>query len=102
MAGRSNALQAAGATPGHVVYFVYGLSSGSTGVPGCPGVNVLIAHPRIAAQAMADGSGNASKSINIPGAASGQSIVLQAIDHDACAVSNVARYRFPSLRGANR
>ncbi|MCC6907314.1 MAG: right-handed parallel beta-helix repeat-containing protein [Phycisphaerales bacterium] len=95
VAGRENQLQAAGATPGNVVYFVYGFAAGSTGVPGCPGVNVEIANPRIAAQAAADGSGYASAIISISSAAAGRGIVLQAVDQDACGVSNVVGYRFP-------
>ncbi|MCC6907316.1 MAG: right-handed parallel beta-helix repeat-containing protein [Phycisphaerales bacterium] len=95
VAGRDNQLQAAGATPGNVVYFVYGFATGSTGVPGCPGLTIDIANPRIAAQSTADANGYASKIINIPSAASGRAIILQAVDRDACAVSNAIGYRFP-------
>lgn len=95
IAGRSNSFQAAGAAPGNVVYFVYGFATGSTGVPGCPGLRIEIAGPRIATQAAADAQGNASVNIGVPGAASGRAIVLQAVDHAGCEVSNVVRYRFP-------
>ncbi len=95
VAGRDNQLQAAGATPGNVVYFVYGFATGSTGVPGCPGLTIDIANPRIAAHSTADANGYASKIISIPGAASGRAIILQAVDHAACAVSNAVGYRFP-------
>ncbi len=95
VAGRDNQLQAAGAAPGHVVYFVYGFSSGSTTVPSCPGLTIDIASPRIAAQSTADANGYVSKIINIPIVGSGRAIILQAIDRGACTVSNLVRYRFP-------
>lgn len=94
-AGRDNLLQAAGATPGHVIYFVYGIATGLTEVPGCPGTNVEIVNPRIAATVRADAEGNASKMAEVPRSASRSLIVLQAVDREACAVSNLVRYRFP-------
>lgn len=95
LAGRSNQLQAAGAAPGERVYFVYGFSSGATGVPGCPGLTIGIANAQIAAQATADSDGNASAIIPVPNAAAGRTILLQALDRSACEVSNLVRYRFP-------
>lgn len=95
LADSPNQLQAAGATPGERIYFIYGFTSGVTNIPGCPGVMIEIANARIAAQTTADNNGNASAVINVPPAASGRTILLQALDRSACEVSNLVSYRFP-------
>jgi len=95
LADSPNQLQAAGATPGERVYFIYGFTSGATSVPGCSGVTIEIANAQIAAQSDADGQGNAAAIINVPPAAARRTILLQALDHSACEVSNLVRYRFP-------
>ncbi|MCC6906609.1 MAG: right-handed parallel beta-helix repeat-containing protein [Phycisphaerales bacterium] len=95
LAGRSNQFQAAGATPQARISFVYGLNVGLTAVPGCSGLNVEIANPRLVGQAVADRDGDVELTLFVPAAASGRMILLQAVDRQACAVSNLVGYRFP-------
>ncbi len=95
LAGRSNLFQAAGATPETRIAFVYGVNVGLTAVPGCPGLSVEIANARLVGQALADRDGDVELTLFVPAAASGRMILLQAVDRQACAVSNLVGYRFP-------
>jgi len=88
IAGQSGTLWANGATPGDKVYFVYGFKAGSTNVPGCGGLTVDIAKPTIIGSPVADANGVAQLTVAIPSQASGVTILTQAVDLDACMVSN--------------
>lgn len=76
------------ATPGGQIALVYSLRSGSTGVPGCPGVSVDLNRPVIAGSFFADASGNGSFAGNVPTSACGR-VLIQAVDRTGCQVSNV-------------
>jgi len=78
-----------GATPNAGVTFVRGTMEGSTTVPGgsCAGTPLGLANPEILAVVTADGEGSVRVEREPPAALCG--IVLQAIDNDSCAVSNV-------------
>lgn len=93
--GQQNTLTASGAGAGNRVAFVRGSVAGITPAPGCPGVALGIASPRRIGQQIADGAGTAALAISIPGGASGQTVLFQAFDRDACVVSNVVDFLFP-------
>ncbi|MCC6910276.1 MAG: hypothetical protein IT430_20270 [Phycisphaerales bacterium] len=93
-AGASNELIAVSAAPGSRIYFIVGFAMGSSGVPGCPGVNLGIAEPRLTGSAVADANQQATLRVNVPAAARGRTVYLQAIDPARCEVSNVLRYTF--------
>lgn len=94
MAGMNNTLRAHGGTSGERVYFVYGLRSGSTSVPGCPGVTVEIDNPQIAGRDRADANGDAELTVFVPGSASGRRVFLQAVERATCSVSNLVDHTF--------
>lgn len=86
--GQRGELTASNCTPGGRVYFVYSTAGyGNTEVPQL-GVRLGIENPTLAGSANADGSGVAVFSQNLPGAASGLNVWLQALE--AGNVSNVA------------
>lgn len=89
IAGQRNTLRASGATPGNNVYFLYATAAGETAVPGCPGVVVQLNRPTIIGRDLADASGIAEFAANVPGTARGLNVVLQAVEAEACNVSNV-------------
>jgi len=93
-AGRVNLLRASGAPEGRRVHFVWGFSAGSTPIPGCGGVAVDLANPRIAGSAIANAAGEARLNVFVPAAASGRTVLLQAVVQEACATSNLIRHTF--------
>lgn len=93
--GMLNTLTVTGATPGARVFFVFGFQPGSTLVPGCPGVAVGIENPHIAGSATANQNGEATLTVYVPNAASGLTVVLQAVERARCTVSNPVIYTFP-------
>ncbi|MFG0329483.1 MAG: hypothetical protein ACF8PN_06230 [Phycisphaerales bacterium] len=95
-ANTNNTLWANGAGSSVRVYFVYGFRAGSTNVPNCPGLTVGIANPTIAGSAVADGTGVASLMSFVPAAASGRTLLIQAVEAAPdCRVSNLVTYTFP-------
>ena len=94
VANTLNVFSVSGAVDGHRVYFAYALQSGSTGVPGCPGLVVDLKNPKVMGSDIADPNGDASISIFVPNAASGRTIYFQAADKDACEVSNLVTFTF--------
>jgi len=94
-AGATNTFTATGATPGDKVFFLAGRNPGSVNVPGCPGLAVEIASPRLLGLDVADGTGTASLDLFIPSRASGRTILFQALDRTNCTVSGVVTHIFP-------
>lgn len=94
IAGQNNLISVNGATPGQNTFLVYGFNDGSTGVPPCPGINVNIAKPKIAASQAADANGTVDFNRFIPPAASGMTILIQAVEPATCEVSNLTRFTF--------
>ncbi len=95
IAGQNNTLTAGGASPGSSVWFVYGFQQGSTNVPTCSGETVGISNPNIIGASTADSQGIASITTFVPGAASGLTVHIQAVELSACMVSNLVTYTFP-------
>lgn len=48
-AGAGSTMYVNGATPNNKVFFICGFKSGSPNLPGCPGIQLGIAKPKIAA-----------------------------------------------------
>lgn len=94
LAGVNNTLSAHGATPGERVYFVYGLRSGSTNIPGCPGVTVGMAGPTILGSDLANGLGEAELTFFVPNAARNRRVYFQAVERSSCEVSNLVDFTF--------
>jgi len=88
-AGVVNSLIAANATPETPVVFIWGLSTGSANVPGCEGLSVRIASPRIAGWATAYANGDAVLDVSVPGSASGMEVFFQVIEHVNCRPSDL-------------
>lgn len=86
-AGRNNNLGAQGLQPGHTALFLGSVTLGRTNVPGCPGVTVPLAQPRVLAQGVADAVGDARGQVGVPAAMAGRSAALVAVDLAACRVS---------------
>jgi len=88
--GTTNTFRVVGATPGAEISYVYGFQSGGTSVPGCPGsVRIEIRRARLVGSAIADDEGVATFEIFVSNAAADQQILLQALDPDACLLTNV-------------
>lgn len=94
-AAERNTLSVQQAQPDEWVYFAYGLALNSTPVPGCPELRVKLNAPQIAGRARTDATGAASVSVFVPHAASGRTVLLQAVQPAPCGVSNLVLYTFP-------
>jgi len=95
IAGVDNTFEVSGATPGELVKCVYGISPGSTSSSDCLGVTVDIDDPVGVGSAIADGSGVATITAFVPGRASGQAVLFQAVEGSSCETSNLVEYAFP-------
>ncbi|MFG0331675.1 MAG: integrin alpha [Phycisphaerales bacterium] len=95
IAGVANDVVVNGGEPGASIQYGYGFKAGSTAVPGCPGLFADIRAPELAGVATADRFGNAVLTRTVPGSASGRSLRIQALERDACLISNVVEYLFP-------
>jgi YD repeat-containing protein len=95
-AGVVNTVEVSGATPGATVFVGYGFQPGSTSIPGCPTeVTADILNPQLAGSAVADAEGQARLSAMAPPAASGQTVLIQAVERAQCTVSNLITHTFP-------
>jgi probable HAF family extracellular repeat protein len=93
-AGQINEFRVRGATPGATVFLVYGLNSGSTPVPGCPGLSSDIGQAVLGATTSSNGIGHAIFSSFIPTRADNRTIHFQAIERSTCRTSNTIIHRF--------
>ncbi|MCL4197428.1 MAG: M28 family peptidase [Phycisphaerales bacterium] len=93
-AGVMNQWTISGAAPNTRTFFVYGLSTGSYEVPGCPGVFLNMAGPALAGSAMTDALGEAVFQRFVPSAARGRNVGLQAVQPSACFISNAVWHEF--------
>lgn len=89
------------ATPGALVHFFYGTSSGRLPLPfgACPTLELGILDPQFLCMVVADANGEATYSQFVPAASAGQSFLHQAIEFDPiqqqCFPSNVVAYCYP-------
>ncbi len=93
-AGVMNQWTISGAAPNTRTFFVYGLSTGSYEVPGCPGVFLNMAGPALAGSAMTDALGEAVFQRFVPSAARGRNVGLQAVQPGGCVISNTVWHEF--------
>lgn len=89
-AGRINRFTAVGASRGATVWFIYGRREGSTPIPGCPGVNVMLDAPAVIGSAAADAEGVAVIDRFVPPGARGIEVLLQCFDRQRCRASYVS------------
>lgn len=92
--GEINSFVTTGGSAGLKSYFVYGLKSGQTEIPMCPGMYVDIAGVQIGGYAWADGTGRAELQAYVPDAASGMTVLIQAVEPGSCSVSNLVQFMF--------
>ena len=74
--------------------FVYGLRSGSTGIPSCPGVFVDMGGPMVAGSDVANANGEAELTLFVPNAARNRRVLIQAVERTSCVVSNLVQFVF--------
>ncbi len=87
VAGGANDFVLADATPGENVKLVASANLGSTAVPGCPGVTLGMAAPKLLGAANADVNGDAVITKTIPATFSGRTVHFQAVELSTCRVS---------------
>ena len=85
--GVVNTFDAAGATPGNRVIFVYGLAWGQTDVPGCAGKILNIENPKLLRSVNADSVGHAIFDMMVPQSAKNVAVIFQVFEPDTCEVS---------------
>lgn len=93
-AATTNTWAVSGATPGQTTYFVYGTTPGSFNVPGCPGQTVGIGNVQVLSTAVANGSGDATYSLFVPGGLAGSTFLFQAVELGTCTVSQLLNVTF--------
>jgi hypothetical protein len=89
-----NTLSVTGATPRRNVRFYWSLQQGSTGVTGCGGVSLGLAQGNFLTMVASDVNGSASVAVYAPAAATGRTILFQALDENGCGVSEVMAQTF--------
>ena len=94
-AGQANTFSATLGNPGETVFFLRSADVGFTNVPGCPGVTIGMDNAKVLGSAVVDGGGTASLTRNVPGGASGQTTLLQAVEKSTCTVSQTIEFTFP-------
>lgn len=77
-----------GSKQGNTCYIVYSFKAGSTNVPGCSGLALDLAAPKIAGSGKADATGKFCAKGNVPAAACGK-VLVQGLDRTACAKTPV-------------
>lgn len=94
IAGAQNEIVATSAPANEQIVFVYGLRSGSTSAPGCPGVSFDMAGPALAGTANSDAHGVARFTRSVPAAARGRRVRLQAWARHVCLMSEATEFTF--------
>jgi len=93
-AGEVNLFEFSGATPGGVVFLIYGFERGSTPLPGCEGLTLDIGSPRTAVATIADDEGRAVLGGLVPREAEGVTVLFQGFDQSGCAISDLIVHEF--------
>jgi len=73
---------------------LFSVSTGSTPVPGCPGLELNIANPRALSSTTVDVDGSGSFEVSIPSGAADRVGFFQAVDRENCEVTAVTAHRF--------
>ena len=77
--GSSGFFRLSGATDNSRVFFIAGMTTGLTAVPGSTGLFVNIASPRIVRQGITGVGGGCTEWIDVPGSLSGKTVYFQAV-----------------------
>lgn len=93
-AGQVNRVVLHNATPGARLQLLWSLQEGRATVPSCPGRDLGLAAPRLAASAVAGPGGVATFQVFVPPSAAGRTIYLQAIEKASCLRSQVLATTF--------
>jgi hypothetical protein len=94
VAAAINTFTVRGGTPIARIYFLVGLLSGSTQVPGCPGVLLGMRNPQLIGFDRADAAGIAAVTSFVPSVAHGWQVRLQAVELGSCRVTPLVVFRF--------
>ncbi len=94
IAGRSNIVRIANATPSKKVALVYGFKVGETAIPNCPGLVVDMKGARLAAMQKADSDGRVDFDASVPMVLRGKDILLQVIEPHSCRKSGLRSFTF--------
>ncbi|MFG0329720.1 MAG: hypothetical protein ACF8PN_07460 [Phycisphaerales bacterium] len=95
LAGQVNSITANWQNVGDRIQFAFSTRTGSVAIPGCPGVTTDLARPTLIGEAIVDSNHEAIVNAFVPPGASGTRVFLQALQSDACAVSNLVEHQFP-------
>ncbi|MBL1216430.1 MAG: hypothetical protein D8M59_02925 [Planctomycetes bacterium] len=95
IAGVDNTFRIERCTPFERIHIIRGFVDGLVNVPGCPGSQLHIANPAIAGIVVADADGVAELTAFVPPFAHGKRVLMQAVEHGNCDVSNLVDYTFP-------
>ena len=95
-ANAMNTFSVTNAPPGAKVIFTYAFNGGGTRIPGCNlQQNALqLREPVVFGSAIADENGNASIERYVPNAASGKTVLIQALILNDCAISQLVVHEF--------
>ncbi|MGB0952910.1 MAG: beta strand repeat-containing protein [Planctomycetota bacterium] len=94
LAGQNNTFQISGVYANHNVELVFGLATGTTTIGACP-VDYGIASATVVGTAPASATGNALVIGMVPSSAMGTTGYFQALDLEACRISEVMGFVFP-------
>ncbi|MBL1217059.1 MAG: hypothetical protein D8M59_06130 [Planctomycetes bacterium] len=95
-AGGVNSVEVHGCNPGASVQLFYSTSTGTTTVPGCPGVCLNLQNAKTAGVKTADANGVASWSGSVGSGLKGKTAYHQAVDKSTCCVSPVMVWTYPN------
>lgn len=90
LAARANSITLTGAEPGAQVAICFSHHGGGSPIPGCDAQenSMQIDEPRVIAVRHADGTGRVTFSSFVSGTLRGKPLLLQAVNRNACAISN--------------
>lgn len=93
-AGHFNGTEVIGATPGEVVFFLFGTLTAPFDLPGCPGTFFDVFPNVLFATAVVDAGGEASIGGNVGPGAVGLTVLAQGIEPVSCRVTGVVTTTF--------
>ncbi len=95
IAGQPNTITVTGLLPDQRVLLAYGTREGAQKIrPSCPGGTLLIRDPQTSPIVRADADGVATITVNVPNAAHGRTIRMQAIAPSECEISHTVTWTF--------
>jgi len=91
---QTNTLTVRGATPGARVFFTYSFQEGMSLIPGCPGLVLDLANPKLLRSVVADENGHAVVTGTAPAVLYWRTLYFQVIEASSCRTSNVTSHFF--------